>query len=385
MIQIREKQNCAGCTACMACCPKNAISMVADERGLVYPVVDTQSCVECGLCDKVCPFDKSSKQVSDMQVYAVKHKDSLVLAESTSGGIFTAVSDYILEQGGVVYGAALDENIVVKHIRASTPEVRDLMRGSKYVQSDLGDAFRQVKQDLLAKKKVLFTGTPCQVAGLKSYLNGNDDGLICMDLICHGVPSPLIYKEHIDLLSQKLHTKITDYKFRPKKWGWHVHREIVCASNKEYYSTPYTDLWKDLYYSRLATRPSCNNCPYSNLNRVGDITIGDCRGIDRVKPSFGSYDGVTLAMLNTQVGKEIFEAVSAALIYEPLNIDDVMQPPLRCSSRANAESENFFEIYQKHGYKKAIKAYYGWTYVLKYYIKKWIIRSKFQFITRRRV
>ena len=374
MIQITEKKSCAGCTACAAVCPKGAISMVADEWGLSYPEVDTEKCVDCGLCDKICPFDKETHGTEERIAYALKHNDPSVLEKSTSGGIFTAVSDYVLSAGGVVYGAAIDDNIVVRHTRATTPDERDRMRGSKYVQSELGDTLVSVKRDLAAGKKVLFVGTPCQVAGLKSYLGNKCDGLITLDLICHGVPSPLIYKEHIGFLSKKLNTKIIDYKFRPKKWGWHVHREIACGEKREYHSTPYTDLWRYLYYSRIATRPSCNNCPYSNLSRVGDITIGDCRGIDRVLPDFKSDEGVTLAIVNTDVGKAVFEAISDTVTAVALNVSDVMQPPLRQSSKPNPESERFFEIYKTKGYKAAISEYYGPTYVLKYYIKKMLRR-----------
>lgn len=372
MIQISNKQNCAGCTACMAACPKKAISMVIDEQGFQYPFVDLKKCVNCGLCDKVCPFDKISKGTQERCAYAVKHKDPMILKESTSGGFFTAVSDYVLEQGGVVYGVALDEHIVVRHIRAITAEERNRMRGSKYVQSDLGDIFSQVKNDLDNNKLVLFTGTPCQIAGLRSYLGNRCDGLICLDLICHGVPSPMIYNEHICFLSKKLKTKIIDYKFRPKNWGWHMHKELVCGKKRIYHSTPYIDLWRNLYYSRIIVRPSCNNCPYSNLNRVGDITMGDCRGIDNIIPDFGSYEGVTLAIINTEQGKEIFEKISNTIIYESLNVEDVMQPPLQKSSQSNKATDHFFSIYRKYGYKKAIMNYYGRLYPLKYYIKKWI-------------
>lgn len=375
MIHISDKRNCAGCTACMVACPKNAISMVVDEQGFSYPFADPEKCINCILCDKVCPFGKPLQEPQERYAYAVKHKDTQVLKESTSGGIFTAVSDYVFEQGGVVYGAALDENIVVRHIRATTAQERNRMRGSKYVQSELGDIFRQVKNDLTDKKLVLFTGTPCQIAGLRSFLKEKCDGLICLDLICHGVPSPMIYKEHIRFLSKKFRTKIIDYKFRPKDWGWHIHRELVCGKKKSYHSTPYTDLWRSLYYSRIVTRPSCNNCPYSNLNRVGDITIGDCRRIDNVYSDFGSYEGVTLAIVNTQTGKEVFEKISDTITSRPLNIEDVMQPPLRQSSKPNKASEHFFSIYKRYGYKKAIINYYGKLYPLKYYIKKWIKRN----------
>ena len=375
MIQISDKKSCAGCTACMAICPKRAISMVADDQGFQYPLIDSKACINCGLCNQVCPFDKPVRATADQCAYAVKHTDPVVLQESTSGGIFTAVSDYVLAQGGVVYGAGFDDQMVVRHMHATNAEERNRMRGSKYVQSDLGDVFRQVKKDLLAQKSVLFTGTPCQIAGLKSFLGNQQDGLICLDLICHGVPSPMIYKEHIRFLSKKLRTKIVDYKFRPKNWGWHTHRELVLGEKRAFHSSPYTDLWRSIYYSRVVTRPSCNNCPFSNLNRYGDITIGDCRGIDNVYSDFESHEGVTLAIVNTQKGKEIFEKISDSITYKALNIESVMQPPLRHPGQSNQSSELFFLTCRKHGYEKAVMDYYGKLYPLKYYIKKLIKRN----------
>lgn len=375
MIHITDKSKCAGCTACMISCHKNAISMVSDEQGFSYPKVDLDKCINCGLCDRICPFDKQPSNPLLHETYAIKHKDSLVLKNSTSGGFFTAISDYVLEQCGVVYGASFDQNLVVRHMRASNKEQRNPMRGSKYVQSDLGDIFLQVRKDLTDKLLVLFVGTPCQIAGLKSFLGKSYKNLICVDLICHGVPSPLIYKEHLKFLSKKLRSTIADYQFRPKDWGWHVHREKVCGRAKEYHSTPYTDLWQRLYYSRVATRQSCNNCPYSNLNRVGDITIGDCRGIDRVIPNFGSYEGVSLVLVNTQIGKDVFESVRDTMIIESINIKDFLQPPLCQCSAPSKYSKIFFSDYTKYGYKRAISNYLGKLYAVKYYVKKLLKRK----------
>lgn len=375
MITIANKNECSGCTACMASCPRNAISMIADDNGFQYPSVNSEACIDCSICDKACPFQKPLKTPETREAYAIKHKDQEVLKNSTSGGIFTAVSDYVLNEKGIIYGAAFDDTMTVRHIRATTPEQRDAMRGSKYVQSELGDVFRQVKQDLDNEKTVLFTGTPCQISGLKNYIKGNDSRLICLDLICHGVPSPLVYREHLKLLSKKLKAKITDYKFRPKKWGWHVHKEIVYINQREYHSTPYTDLWRSLYYSRIVTRPSCNNCPFSSLDRPGDISIGDCRGIDKIAPEFGSFDGVTLAIINSEKGRKILEAVQDSILCQPLRIEDVMQPPLCRTSAPNKQSEAFFDDVQKYGYPKAIKNHYGALYPIKYYVKKILKRS----------
>lgn len=375
MIQIRDKQNCAGCTACMAACPQNAISMVEDEQGFLYPIVDEEKCINCDICNLSCPMLKTYSSLNEYSAYAVKHKDICVLNDSTSGGIFTAVSDYILDQGGVVYGAALDNEMVVRHIRGISPKERNRMRGSKYVQSDLGNTLEQVRNDLSAGKTVLFTGTPCQVAGLKSYLKKEYDNLICMDLVCYGVANPRVFRDHIYLLSKKLHTIIKGYSFRPKKWGWHANRALVFGDHKVFHSTPYTDLWSQLYYSRIVTRPSCNKCPYSNLYRNGDISIGDCQGIDKVLPNFGSYNGVSLAIVNTQKGRAVFDAISNAVVYEQLNIEDIMQPPLKGPGKANKSSDQFYAIYNQYGYEAAIRDRFGRLFSLKYYVKKFLKRG----------
>ena len=372
MIVIEDKKKCAGCTACAVSCPCKAIDMEEDEYGFYYPVVHQELCIDCGICHKVCPFNKETSSPIKQETYAVKHKDKQVLANSTSGGLFTALSDYVLQSGGVVYGAAFDENMVVRHMRAENKLERDRMRGSKYVQSDLDNIFQLVKQDL-KNRNVLFTGTPCQIAGLKNFLRGREERLICCDLICHGVPSPLVFSEHLKLLKKKIKSKIIDYKFRPKKWGWHIHKEmIVCDNGKEYHSTSLIDMWKNLYYSRIITRPSCANCRWSNLDRCGDITIGDCRGIDKIESDLKSDEGVSLVIVNTQVGAEIFEKLKKDLECKQLNIQHVLQPPLCSPSKENPSQDSFFTTYKKYGYKKAIIQYYGRLYPLKYYVKKWL-------------
>lgn len=371
MITIQDKKQCAGCTACAASCPRKAISMVQDEEGFLYPVVAFDVCIDCGICNEVCAFGKTPDAPVVQETYAVQHNDGSVLENSTSGGFFTAISDYVLDVGGTVYGVVFDADLTVRHRKATNKQERDKMRGSKYVQSDLNDTFLSVKKDLTDKKTVLFTGTPCQVAGLKEYLHGNCDGLICCDLICHGVASPLIFREHLKFLAQTMHKRISDYQFRPKKWGWHIHREIVWDDNgNPHHSTPYTDLWRGIYYSRIVTRPSCSQCPYSNLNRCGDITIGDCRGIDKVIPHYGSEQGVSLVMVNTPIGKEVFQRICWDFRYDKLNVRDVLQPPLLSASKANPSYDKFFADYRKNGYRGAISNYFGRLYAVKFYVKK---------------
>lgn len=374
MIQITDKSKCCGCSACASVCPKAAITMKSDAEGFAYPEIDTALCVNCGMCDKVCPLTHSLDNTL-LSTYAVQHKAQDVLTQSTSGGMFTALSDLVLRENGVVYGAAFDNSMAVRHVRATTAEERDRMRGSKYVQSDVNGVFSCVKADLAAGLRVLFVGTPCQVDGLKHFLGKNTKGLICCDLICHGTPSPLIFEEHLHFLEEKKHKKLKAYHFRPKHWGWHVHREMaVFEDGREYHSRVWSDLWQTIYYGRIATRPSCHDCHYSNLSRPGDLSIGDCRGIDRVSSAFKSDDGVSLVLVNTPLGQALFEQLSDKLLVEKIDIADVMQPPLKQCSKPSARRTLFFETYKKRGYKKAIRACFGRLYAPKYYIKKLLKR-----------
>lgn len=366
-------EKCYGCSLCAEICPNNAIKMKSNEEGFLYPKVDNDKCTKCGLCKKLCIADKERCKIKNViSSYALIHKSKEVLSKSTSGGAFTALSDYILDIGGIVYGAVFDWDFKVYHARAENKSTRDMMRGSKYVQSDLKDSYKQVKQDLLNGKTVLFSGTPCQIDGLKSYLKGIcTDNLYLCDLICHGTPSPLIWREHVKLIEKKNKAKLKTYQFRPKKWGWHIHNECAVFENgKEYYSNAYSDLFKTIYYGRLAMRTSCHYCQYSNLNRASDITIGDCRHIENVYPDLDVYDGVSLVLVNTEKGRKILEGSSKDIELYPLNIEDVIQPPLQHPGGLAVGRKKFWDYYYQGGYKYAVKKYYGRLFTTKYRIKK---------------
>lgn len=345
--------------------------MVEDPEGFKYPHVNEDRCISCGLCVKTCPVIAREKETITLNnistAYAMKHKDETILENSTSGGIFTALSDKILDMGGVIYGAAFDENMEVRHIRAVDSEDRDKMRGSKYVQSDIEGIFSLIKQDLLNGKYVLFSGTPCQIEGLKLFLRGRTDNLLCVDLVCHGVPSPKILKDYFRLLERNAHSQIIRYQFRSKRWTWHVHREIAFFENGKEKST---ELWPSIYYSRLATRPSCHNCKFTNLHRSGDITIADCRGIDKISPDFGSNEGVSLVLINTDKGCEALNEIKNEIELEEVNIQDVLQPPMRCSSTPNPQRDLFWKVYLEKGLQEALYAMWGRFYPLKNRIKK---------------
>lgn len=232
MINIEDPKNCCGCTACASICAHDAISMVPDALGFLYPKVDVAKCIECGLCEKVCQFNDNydrSLNLGQPLAFAARHKDIDEVMKSRSGAAFVAISDYILEQGGVVYGAGYKDHFCVVHKRATTKEERDEFRGSKYVQSDLTGVFRSVKEDLKKGLTVLFSGTPCQTAGLNSFVGKKlRENLVLIDIVCHGVPGPYVWREYLAYLERKHGAKISSVDFRDKrKFGWKAHNETV--------------------------------------------------------------------------------------------------------------------------------------------------------------
>lgn len=236
MIRIKDPKECCGCTACASICSHNAISMEPDALGFLYPKINESLCVECGLCEKVCQFNDNydrSLNLPQPTAYAARHKDIGEVMKSRSGAAFVAISDYILEQGGIVYGAGYKDHFRVAHKRATTKEERDEFRGSKYVQSDLSGVFRQVKEDLKNGLTVLFSGTPCQTAGLNSYIGKKlRKNLILLDIVCHGVPGPYIWRDYLAYLEKKHNSKIIYVNFRDKeKYGWKAHKETFKYEN----------------------------------------------------------------------------------------------------------------------------------------------------------
>lgn len=237
MIEIKNKADCCGCTACNAVCPHDAITMRPDAMGFLYPVVDKDKCIDCGLCEKVCAFNDHydiSLNLPEPLAYAARHKDMDEIMKSRSGAAFAAISDYVLENGGIVYGAGYAEHFRVVHKRAITKEQRDEFRGSKYVQSDLRGVFRQVKQDLKGGLQVLFSGTPCQTAGLNSFIGRKlRTNLILVDIVCHGVPSPYLWRDYLAYIEKKHGDKIAWVNFRDKElFGWAAHRETFKFVNR---------------------------------------------------------------------------------------------------------------------------------------------------------
>lgn len=353
-----DKLKCCACTACKNICPKQAIEMLSDEKGFLYPKIDDNKCIKCGLCEKVCFYNTGYKILDDhlnkIETYAVKHKDFNIRMNSRSGGIFTALSDYILDNKGVIYGVGYKENFAVCYKRAETKEERNKFRGSKYVQSELNDIFKQVKNDLENNRWVLFSGTPCHIAGLVKYLgNKKCDKLLLVDIVCHGVSSPKMFNDYIDYIEEKYKGKVNSFDFRDKSFGWNQSNESFIIKEKKYAQTVYSNLFN----SCLSFRDSCYDCQFTNLNRPSDITIGDCWGIAKNRPDIDDNKGVSLVIVNTEKGKFIQENILSNLEYYIININDYLQPRLREPNKRSRKVDIFWKDYLNNGFNYIVKKY----------------------------
>ncbi len=289
------------------------------------------------------------------EVYAVKHQSDKVIAASRSGGIFTAISDWILEQKGVVYGCVLTEDFQAVHTRAETQEERNAMRGSKYIPSSLGDTFRLIKQDLQEKRSVLFTGTSCQVAGLKKFLGEDYDNLFCMDIVCHGVPSPEVWNRYLNWQERKHHAKISSVNFRNKKdFGWREHVETLNFTNGKSVNSR---IFTKLFYNHAVLRPSCYECPFKQIMHPGDITIADYWGIEKAAPDFDDNKGVSLVLVNNEKGKSVFESVHDSLRYKQTKLEDSMQPPLKAPFPRPDFRDRFWKDFSEKDFTWIAKKY----------------------------
>lgn len=365
MIHIQDKKDCCGCTACQSICPKDAISMKPDAFGFLYPNVDENKCIDCGLCEKVCAFNDDydkSLNLPEPVAYGARHKDMNQIMKSRSGAAFVAISDYIIENGGVVYGAGYKDHFRVAHKRAVTKDEREEFRGSKYVQSDLTGVYKQVKDDLKKGMIVLFSGTPCQTSGLNSYIGKQlRSNLLLMDIVCHGVPGPYLWRDYINYLEKKQDNVITEVNFRNKeKFGWRAHRESFKYQNDTY---TYTYTYTYTFYKHIAFRYSCGICHFCNTIRPSDITIADFWGWEKTNPTFNiDNKGASLILCNTQKGLALFNVVKDRMNIIPVSLSNALQTHLRKPSDIHPKRQSFEEDYAKYGFEHAMKKFgmMGW-------------------------
>lgn len=359
-IDTNNPANCCGCTACESICTHNAIIMQADQFGFFYPKIDDNLCVDCGLCQKVCIFQTTQMPVDTFEqpeVYGVRHTNDVELAKSQSGAAFWAFAEHLLKEGYVVYGVGYGTDFYVKHKRVETVESCQELRGSKYTQSDIRGIYKEIEHDLKLGKKILFTGTPCQVAGLKSYIPKQlQTALLTIDLVCHAVPSPKIWDEYVKWIEKKYKSKVVETDFRNKRFGWHSHYEtfLLEGINKEIVQSTF----RSLFYAHLSVRRSCANCKFANLRRPGDLTIGDFWGWEKHFSDWNDNKGVSLLLVNTDKGKSLFDKVNSTLLCSiKSNVHDCLQPQLIKPIELNRRYEEFVEDYINKGFKFVAKKY----------------------------
>ncbi|ELC8330623.1 Coenzyme F420 hydrogenase/dehydrogenase, beta subunit C-terminal domain [Clostridium perfringens] len=369
IILFKNKQDCCGCSGCMNICPKQAISMNLDEYGFIYPKIDEYLCVKCGLCNKVCGFQNIEIKNTVQKAYASISKVDYILSKSASGGIFGTIAYEFISGGGVVYGSSMEfENnqLSPKHIRID--KICDIykVQGSKYVQSDLDNCFIQIKNDLINNKEVLFSGTPCQVASLYSYLfNINIDKLYTIDIICHGVPSSTFFHDYIKFLSNKLKGTITNFKFRDKSNGWGL---LACVEyinknekkKKKLINTQVSSYFK-LFLESSTYRDSCYNCKYTNSNRPANITLGDYWGIQDLHPEYlkengGELDskkGISCVLVNNQQGQKMIDKYGENINLLDSTFEKVSSgnDQLRHPSKINPNRGIVLNLYKNGGYR----------------------------------
>ncbi len=359
-----KKENCCGCTACKNICPQNVINMVPDSEGFLYPVIDQNLCIDCGLCKRVCPFLNRvfiQDKLTDRLIYAVKHKNMEVRKTSSSGGVYTAISDYILKESGIVYGVKFDDKFDAIHSKAITAEERDKFKGSKYIQSELKDTFKQIKHDLEEGKSVLFTGTGCQVAGLRLYLNNagtNSEKLITNDIICHGTPSPLLWKTYLNFIQTE--SRLKEYSFRYKEKGWRGYNiRAEFENGKVELNTPKIKTYIALFGSDLILRPSCYKCPFTNLNRPSDIMMGDFWGIEKTMPELDDNRGISLLLINTDKGKLVLDGIEGEIDKWESNSTACLQYNLEKPTRKPKNREKLWQDFSKKSFLYIAKKYGG--------------------------
>lgn len=364
---IIDNQFCCGCRACEQICPKHAVSVRNDKEGFLKAYIDMATCIQCGLCSKICPARDRKKCFPPEKIYAATHKKDSVVRRSASGGMFSAFAEYVLKQNGSVYGCKLDEDFSPIQCRIEELKDLDILRRSKYVQSDTRYTFIQVKNDLIEGRMVLYVGTPCQIAALKSFLGKQYKTLYCVDLICHGVPSAQLFKKNIDYWSGRLHSPVEKYEFRlkPDYYYYYYFFFLACKDGRKVQKPYFYDPYYEAFYNFKNYNELCYQCPYACPERVGDITIGDYSWAvnyhsELREKNSGKSDTISCVLVNSKVGEQLLNDVKGTLdLYETKFewIAERNKNLLRPTPRPEVRN-NFYDCIEKIGYKNWAKRYY---------------------------
>lgn len=361
---LRIPLNCTGCRACVNICPKKCIAMKEDKEGFSFPMINITECMQCNLCDKVCPVLDMTEINAETVAYAMKNCDENVRKRSTSGGIFSLLAEYVLERDGIVWGAAYDSDFFVRHISVSDRKELSLLQGAKYVQSVIGTSFQEVKRELQKGRIVLFSGTPCQCAGLMSFLGKEYKNLITVDVVCHGVPSPKVWQAYIDYRSQKENAGKRPVKInmRSKASGWSHYgysTEFDYGNSKISRIQNSRDLFMKAFVGNICLRSSCSDCIAKGVDRCTDFTLGDYWGIWNQHPEFDDNKGTSVVFVHSKKGMEILNQVRENTVCLEVDIKaayrengSVVNSSAMHTARgdflAEVTAENFEEIVSRH-------------------------------------
>ncbi len=339
-------QACVGCHACEAACPQNAIAMAADSTGFLYPAVDLERCTECGLCRRVCPVLTPPSRNPYPKAYACVARDDALRHSSSSGGVFGLLGWRVIEAGGAVFGVALDDSLEAVHVRADAHAGLMQLQGSKYVQSRIGSTYAQARDILEAGRMVLFSGTPCQIAGFKSFLGRDHEGLLCIDIVCHGVPSPSVWRRYVQFQEERYGVRILEARFRNKTEGWRRGQDIELEfdNGAEYRETPARDPYMLAFLQDICLRPSCYACRFKGLERPSDITLADFWGIEHVAPQMDDDKGTSLVLVHSPAGSSAIDCLGQELGSVAVSINDAIErnPPAVRSAAPHSKTAAFY-------------------------------------------
>lgn len=371
MIRITDKKECCGCNACLDACPKNAISLQTDIEGFWYPKINKESCVNCGICNKVCPIENiASLKKNEFEkplCFAAIHKDIQTRFASTTGGLFSALAEQMYNEGGYVGGAIYADDWSVKHVISNNPDDLTRLRQSKYSQSDTHGFYNSVKELAEAGKKILVCGTPCQMAALRAFLRKDYPNLIIIDFICKSITSPKFYQKYLEFWERKAGSKLVAFKFKDKELGWrNLVKRFDFANGKTMYSRAKdNDLYSSGYHGHIVSRPSCYDCKFKGFPRIADITIGDFWGCEK-KTKYKDLDddaGTSAIIINNNKGHLFFEKISDRIKYVSAAIEDMIpgNPALLQSEKQpDIDREGFFADLEKEPIEEVIPKYTGY-------------------------